>query len=377
MDYYEELGLKRTATVQEIRQAYKVLARLVHPDVQANEPVRGMAERQMKRLNEILATLTNEQARREYDAGLGNAVVLSGGGSDPGAARGMEWRLTEAQLVAMPEWVRSLAENWFWIALGVVVVGVGIWYAAQVGPGDGAAGRVVQDKAQMVGARPANHREVKPADLKTARGNRGPKGRPAAAVKRPAQAGSKESPAASPSVVAAPPEAPTEAPAASVQAVTSAPESGALTASAPARERIETAASTPAVAVKPHESLFAGNWLYLPDPSDKIAPGVYPATYAELLLGEDRGGRLRGRYRAEYRVVDQPVSPEVTFEMEGDAPEGVSAHFRWTSADGAKGDADLALAGPNVLKMTWWTTAFGRHTILASGTSRLIRQAAP
>jgi len=78
MDYYEELGLKPTATSQEIRQAYKVMARLVHPDGQADERVREMAERQMRRLNQILATLTDDHARRAYDAEL---ALTSGSGT--------------------------------------------------------------------------------------------------------------------------------------------------------------------------------------------------------------------------------------------------------------------------------------------------------
>jgi len=50
--------------------AYKTLARLMHPDGQVDEKLRAMAERQMTRLNEILATLTDADRRREYDQKL-------------------------------------------------------------------------------------------------------------------------------------------------------------------------------------------------------------------------------------------------------------------------------------------------------------------
>jgi len=126
-------------------------------------------------------------------------------------------------------------------------------------------------------------------------------------------------------------------------------------------------------AAKPRSSPFTGNWLFVPDPSEKSAPGAYPATYVELLMGEEHG-RLRGTYRAEYRVTDRAVSPEVAFQVDGEAPAETTAHLQWTAADGAKGDVDLALTGPNVLKITWWTTEFGRHSKLASGSSKLIRQ---
>jgi hypothetical protein len=141
-----------------------------------------------------------------------------------------------------------------------------------------------------------------------------------------------------------------------------------------AEAKTETEGALPAAgAIQPRRSPFSGNWLYVPDPSEKSAPGAYPATYVELLMGEEHG-RLRGTYRAEYRVTDRAVSPEVAFQVEGDAPAETTAHLQWTATDGAKGDVDLALSGPNVLKITWWTTEFGRHSKLASGTSKLIRQ---
>jgi len=34
MNYYEELGIRQDAALEEIRQAYKLLARLLHPDAQ-------------------------------------------------------------------------------------------------------------------------------------------------------------------------------------------------------------------------------------------------------------------------------------------------------------------------------------------------------
>ena len=70
MNYYEELGLRQDAALEEIRQAYRVLARLLHPDSQPDARLKAMAECQMKRLNEILAVLTDSQKRRQYDESL-------------------------------------------------------------------------------------------------------------------------------------------------------------------------------------------------------------------------------------------------------------------------------------------------------------------
>jgi len=371
MDYYEELGLKRTATVQEIRRAYKLLAKLVHPDGQANEPERHMAERQMKRLNQIRATLTNEQARREYDAGLQNEAALNGGAAPPVGLRyapAGEFREPERRL-EIPQWLQPVAENWFWVTLAVIVVGVGIWYLAQARTEDGmpaAVSPAAEEKAAPVEPRRPKGAARKVEARAIPQSQASPEASPMAVERPPAGQTSSAAPSADRPVSATPRETP------SVDTSRTPPPAPAMTP--PAAANPEPAGALPAAgAIKPRSSPFSGNWLYVPDPSEKSAPGAYPAAYVELLMGEEHG-RLRGAYRAEYRVTDRAVSPEVAFEVEGDAPAETTAHLQWTATDGAKGDVDLALSGPNVLKITWWTTEFGRHSKLASGSSKLIRQ---
>jgi hypothetical protein len=92
----------------------------------------------------------------------------------------------------------------------------------------------------------------------------------------------------------------------------------------------------------------------------------------ELLLTDERA-QLSGTYRAEYRVPNHAVSAEVSFQFEGDTPAGRFAAFQWTSSDGAKGEVEMALTGPNLLKVAWRTPEFGRYAALASGTAKLIR----
>jgi hypothetical protein len=70
VNYYEELGVSGSASVEEVRRAYRNVARLLHPDQQADEALRRLAGLQMTRLNEILRTLTDATLRREYDQGL-------------------------------------------------------------------------------------------------------------------------------------------------------------------------------------------------------------------------------------------------------------------------------------------------------------------
>ena len=66
-DHYTRLGIVQTATPEEIRRAYRSLARLYHPDVAANKT---QAEELFKRLGEAYRVLSDKVERRNYDAHL-------------------------------------------------------------------------------------------------------------------------------------------------------------------------------------------------------------------------------------------------------------------------------------------------------------------
>ncbi len=63
-DFYEILGVPRTATQDEIQQAYRKLARTYHPDVNSDPG----AEDRFKDIAEAYAVLSDPQTRRRYDA---------------------------------------------------------------------------------------------------------------------------------------------------------------------------------------------------------------------------------------------------------------------------------------------------------------------
>ena len=63
-DYYSVLGLKRSASEKEIRQAYRRLARKHHPDVNPGDP---KAEDRFKEINEAHQVLSDPESRRKYD----------------------------------------------------------------------------------------------------------------------------------------------------------------------------------------------------------------------------------------------------------------------------------------------------------------------
>jgi molecular chaperone DnaJ len=66
-DYYEVLGLPRTATPEEIKTAYRRLAREYHPDLNKGNP--KVAEEKFKELSEAYEVLADETKRKHYDAG--------------------------------------------------------------------------------------------------------------------------------------------------------------------------------------------------------------------------------------------------------------------------------------------------------------------
>ncbi len=79
-DYYEILGVTKTATESEMKVAFRKLAMTYHPD---RNPGDKDAEIKFKEINEAYQCLSDGQKRAAYDR-FGHAAFSQGGGGGPG-----------------------------------------------------------------------------------------------------------------------------------------------------------------------------------------------------------------------------------------------------------------------------------------------------
>ena len=87
-DYYDVLGVGRNASQDEIRRAYRRLARKYHPDVNPND---SQAEEHFKEINEAYEVLRDEEKRDKYDTLGANWEQYQRQGGQPGGFDWSQW----------------------------------------------------------------------------------------------------------------------------------------------------------------------------------------------------------------------------------------------------------------------------------------------
>ncbi|MEK6786249.1 MAG: molecular chaperone DnaJ [Nitrospirota bacterium] len=77
-DYYETLGVDRSVSDDDLKKAYRKLARQHHPDLHTGDQQKKTAEEKFKEINEAYETLSDQEKRKRYDM-FGHAGAQQGG----------------------------------------------------------------------------------------------------------------------------------------------------------------------------------------------------------------------------------------------------------------------------------------------------------
>lgn len=124
-DYYQILGVSHTANEREIKKAFRLKARLYHPDV--NNDASALSKFQL--LNEAYQVLKSEERRSLYDARLRNGFPADTIYYRPGKvkyrAKGDKYAHYESKDQANPDFEKF--EGYFDIVLVATLILVGIF----------------------------------------------------------------------------------------------------------------------------------------------------------------------------------------------------------------------------------------------------------
>ena len=346
MTYYEELGIPPSATGDEIRKAYRILCRLFHPDYQTDPTLSAAASIQMRRLTDIFKTLTDPNARHQYDTSLlaihpldspippRTPVVFAGTLAPAFRGSFLSFVLTALSAICITfcaVWLSSGDLTTFRRLSDPPLARTPILTLPEDGPPPSATTPISVMQPAPHPMPPTRAVTIKGPNLKPVLSTpSNGKDRPTLPVKPILE------PAANP--------APALIPSASPQPV-------------------------------PKTSSIVGQWFYAVETSKSTPPpGIkfYPPEFIQLSLWIENQS-LRGHYDARYHITDRAISTEVTFDFEGFDESGGAVP--WHAVDGSRGIIEMKCLTPQSLQVDWRTSTFGTKLGLGAGTAVLIRRA--
>ncbi len=411
MDYYEELGINRTATEEEIRRAHRRLTKLLHPDQQTDDAVKQLAETQMRRVNSIVDVLCDPERRRAYDEELKDGpAVFQAGRAKRGAFHSWPWWIASTVGAV----VLTVAAVWFWAdkwgssfgGRSPTYIGSGAETGAEPNPSASRTEspsqpspqtQVPSDAAQAAKvpaplgqpvpllrseARPAASRTVASVPASPATANAAHGNNRAAQSKTPQQTKPAVVVADLPrhkklnlpltAISARPTPARMElpsAPALSTAGLTRVEAASLPAGTLPSAPKLAEPITPVSASYNKTSDPLEGEWVYAPSEPEKRKAGFYPPEFIDLKIWNRSG--LHGEYHARYRVTDKPIPADVTFAL---APGGNPRHFTWESGNGSKGTLKVSSMDASSIRIEWKTTVFSPAPSLTAGTATLVRR---
>ncbi|MCU1324672.1 MAG: hypothetical protein JWN34_42 [Bryobacterales bacterium] len=360
LTYYDELGVTPDASPDQIREAFRSLVRLLHPDHQVDEHLKAVAELQMRKLNRTYSVLSDPGLRRAYDA------KIQHGPTHPHP----QPRPTPPPAEQPPDFSNNRSvSRYAWLVAAVCGISILLWFTAETSAGSSAATTQRPEppapaftespsQARVWSAEVAQLRN----DLRIARSERDLAVGELIALRQQNAVAPSRSEAAEPRRVETPSPVslapPAEIPAtqfAAAQPLTTAPTFRVAPPRLPART-------------------FGGFWFYVRANGDRKSSQLYPPEFIEATIVE-QNGQVQGHYRSRYRIVDRAISPDVNFNFTGTVNLGANTVTAdWTGPGGARGELTIKLLGENSARVDWSADRLGNMQGLTAGTATLTRR---
>jgi curved DNA-binding protein CbpA len=349
--FYEVLGVEPTATQEEIRDTFRSLVRLLHPDHQTDPLLKVIAEKQMRKMNRIYAVLSDPDRRRRYDETLSEdefppAIILDAS-ANPNIGR--------------------LTGRLAWIVAIAVSAGLLVWLASQNNtPAPQTHARdqtsASDDPATFSGLPRESSRPDGELDRLRSRMRSLTVERDAAVQELTRLRGT------------LPPSPPAPGSAAPADPPDATPPPVTLT-ELPSSPRLPAAPNTAPARVEPATRHLAGFWFYIKPThgQQNKNQSLYPPEYIEAAITEENG-TLRGKYRSRFQIVDRAISPDVNFSFSGVSANGSTVTCPWNGSGGARGEITLTLMPNNSMRVDWTASELGNQLGLSSGTAILTRR---
>jgi len=352
MDFYEELGLPRSASLDAIRRSYRQRVRLLHPDRYPNAELRAIAEAEMQRVNVIAGILTCPEERLRYDRTLIGEGAAADQGKAPIARSLPSRRRLDIKVFAL------------WLVAGAAA-GLTCIFAFRTDPAS-------VPTVPLVAASPASTANANPAQpeslpdripLSPLEGKRGADTK--ASVVRFAR--SKMTPV-QPGIESVGADKPLRAPA---------PANPASRPAEPVAEVHIDAADRPAP-LSPDEirpvrrnAGLAGLWRYARPAQQQALPDGFAVQEAEVGITR-QFGIVYGYYQGRHVVPQGRDSRELSFQFSGTA-KNESVRTIWSSTDGSRGEITLRMLSEDSLEVVWVASHPGGPGRVASGKITLAR----